>query len=72
MRDDFGSRPYISRFPYKSGKTVKNKKQGYKAREDESLGARTGAESTKTQSMKDRRDESYGKWGDRPNQKINK
>ena len=48
------------------------KKQGYKAREDESLGARTGAESTKTQSMKDRRDESYGKWGDRPNQKINK
>jgi len=33
---------------------------------------RTGAESTKSQSMKDRRDESYGKWGDRPNQKINK
>ena len=49
------------RFPYSSGKTAK--KQGYKAREDESLGARTGAESTKTQSMKDRRDESYGKWG---------
>ena len=63
------------RFPYsqgmKKGGKVK-KKQGYKDREDESLGARTGAESTKTQSMKDRRDESYGKWGDRPNQKINK
>jgi hypothetical protein len=67
MRNDFGTRPYKSRFPYKAGK-----KQGYKAREDESLGMRTGKESTKKQSMKDRRDESYGKWGKRPNQKINK
>ena len=50
----------------------KKHKQGYKAREDESLGMRTGKESTKKQSMKDRRDESYGKWGKRPNQKINK
>ena len=58
------------RFPYSSGKTAK--KQGYKAREDESLGMRTGKESGKKQSMKDRRDESYGKWGKRPNQKINK
>ena len=73
MRNDFGTRPYSSRFPYSSGKTVsKTKKQGYDAREDESLGMRTGAESTKTQSMKDRRDESYGKWGSRPNQKINR
>ena len=70
MRNDFGTRPYKSRFQYKAGKKVK--KQGYKAREDESLGMRTGKESTKKQSMKDRRDESYGKWGDRPNQKINK
>ena len=70
MRNDFGSRPYKVRFPYKAGKTAK--KQGYKAREDESLGMRTGKESTKKQSMKDRRDESYGKWGKRPNQKINK
>ena len=46
--------------------------QGYKAREDESLGMRTGKESTKKQSMKDRRDESYGAWGKRGNQKINK
>ena len=53
MRNDFGTRPYKSRFPYKKGKTVK--KQGYKDREDESLGMRTGPESTKKQSMKDRR-----------------
>jgi len=58
------------RFPY--GKDSKPKKQGYKDREDESLGMRTGPESSKKQSMKDRRDESYGKWGKRPNQKINK
>ena len=43
----------------------RGKKQGYKAREDESLGMRTGKESGKKQSMKDRRDESYGKWGSR-------
>ena len=48
----------------------KKHKQGYKAREDESLGMRTGKEAGKKQSMKDRRDESYGKWGKRPNQKI--
>ena len=47
-------------------------RQGYKAREDESLGKRTGRESGKKQSMKDRRDESYGKWGSRPNQRINR
>ena len=58
MRNDFGSRPYKSRFPYKAGKTAK--KQGYKAREDESLGERRGAESTKTQSYASRRDESKG------------
>ncbi len=74
MRNDFGTRPYKSRFPYKAGKKKGGsvKKQGYKAREDESLGMRTGKESGKKQSMKDRRDESYGKWGKRPNQRINK
>ena len=74
MRNDFGTRPYKSRFPYKAGtkKAGSKKKQGYKAREDESLGMRTGKESTKKQSMKARRDESYGKWGKRSNQKINK
>ena len=55
------------RFPYSKGKSAKRKKfsQGYAAREDESLGMRTGKESTKKQSFKDRRDESYGKWGKR-------
>jgi len=47
-------------------------KQGYKAREDESLGMRTGKEAGKKQSMKARRDESYGAWGKRGNKKINK
>ena len=54
------------------GGPVGKKKQGYKAREDESLGMRTGKESSKKQSMKARRDESYGKFGKRPNQRINK
>ena len=53
-------------------KDTKKHKQGYKAREDESLGMRTGKEAGKSQSMKDRRDDSYGKWGKRGNQKINK
>jgi len=59
--------------PKGRGKTRRGKKrQGYKAREDESLGMRRGKESGKKQSMKDRRDESYGKWGSRPNQRISK
>ena len=53
-------------------KDTKKHKQGYKAREDESLGMRTGKEAGKSQSMAARRDESYGKWGKRGNQKINK
>ena len=62
------------RFPYSTGKKKggKVKKQGYKDREDESLGMRTGKESTKKQSFKDRRDESYGKWGKRKAGKVNK
>ena len=55
MRNDFGSRPYKVRFPYKGGKTAKT--QGYDDRLDESLGARDGK---KSQSFKDRRDESKG------------
>ena len=39
--------------------------QGYKDKEDESLGMRTGKESGKKQSKKGRRDDSYGKWGKR-------
>ena len=44
MRNDFGNRPYKSRFPYKAGKTAgkKSKKQGYDDKLDESLGARHG------------------------------
>ena len=53
-------------------KKVGKKKQGYAAREDESLGMRRGKESTKKQSMKDRRDESYGAWGKRKGGKVNK
>ena len=61
MRNDFGTRPYSSRFPYaKKADGGSAKKQGYNARLDESLGARRGAESTKSQSLKARRDESKG------------
>ena len=59
MRNDFGSRPYSSRFPYvkRAKKSTGGKSQGYNARLDESLGARDGK---KSQSFKDRRDESKG------------
>mgnify|MGYP003651758771 FL=1 len=56
MRNDFGSRPYKVRFPYKKAE----KKQTSNDRLDESLGERDGAESTKTQSDASRRDESRG------------
>ena len=56
MRNDFGSRPYKPRFPYKKSE----KKQTANDRLDESLGERRGAESTKTQSYASRRDESKG------------
>ena len=56
MRNDFGSRPYKPRFPYKKSE----KKQTANDRLDESLGERRGAESTKTQSYTSRRDESRG------------
>lgn len=60
----------------KTGGVVKKQaggpfKQGYKAREDESLGMRTGPESGKTQSMAARRDESYGDWGKRKRGRVN-
>ena len=49
-------------FPtYKKG----GKTQGYDDEQDESLGIRTGRESSKKQSMRDRREDSYGKWGRR-------
>ena len=48
-----------------SEEEITEKKQGYKDREDEHLGAKDGAEDTKTQSMKDRRDDEMGKRGKR-------
>jgi len=42
--------------------------QGYNDKEDESLGMRTGKESTKKQSKKARRDDSLGKFGKRTKQ----
>ena len=50
------------------------KEQGYDDREDEYLGMRTGKESGKKQSFKARREDSYGKWGERfrRSNKINK
>ena len=43
----------------------KKKKEGYDAREDESLGDRRGKESGKKEDYKARRDDSYGKFGKR-------
>ena len=59
MRNDFGTRPYKSRFGGKAAmkKGGRAKKQGYDDRLDESLGARHGKES---QSYKARRKESEG------------
>ena len=49
----------------------KKKKQGYKSRKDESIAMRNKKKRTKKK-LKASRDESYGKWGKRGNQKINK
>ena len=54
MRNDFGTRPYKSRFNGKSAM----KKQTAADKLDESLGERRGAESTKSQSFASRRHES--------------
>jgi hypothetical protein len=61
---------------YSEVKRKKNMKhggmtQGYKAREDESLGMRTGPERSKSQSMAARRDESYGDFGKRKRGRVN-
>ena len=73
MRNDFGTRPYKSRFPYAKGGRVGAKrggakKQGYYDKEDESIGMRLGkGKATKKDPKKAKaeRDESYGKWGKR-------
>ena len=51
----------------KGGKT-----QGYDDTEDESLGMRTGKESSKKQDYKARREDSYGKWGKRDKERVSK
>jgi len=60
-----GRAPAVDLFPEverkKSGK-VGNKKQGYKARKDESIAQRVKKKRTKKQLTASRR-ESYGKWG---------
>jgi len=56
MRNDFGTRPYKSRFNGKSAM----KKQTAADKLDESLGERRGKESTKSQSFASRRHESEG------------
>ena len=56
MRNDFGTRPYKTRFNGKSAM----KKQTAADKLDESLGERRGAESTKSQSFASRRHESEG------------
>jgi len=69
-----GSKRIPPLHPPKKKKITKRPRhhQGYKAREDESLGMRTGKESGKKATLKARRDESYGQWGSRPNQRINR
>ena len=62
------------RFPYSSGmkKGGKAKKQGYKARKDESIAMRIKKKRTPKE-LKASRDESYGKWGSGKGKgKINK
>ena len=65
--DNFNLQGYIASGKLHSNSEIltEDKKQGYDDREDESLGARKGAEKGKKQSMKDRRDDSYGKFGKR-------
>jgi len=65
--DNFNFKKYVTEGRIHQDVSVisEDKKQGYDDREDESLGARKGAEKGKKQSMKDRRDDSYGKFGKR-------
>ena len=76
MRNDFGSRPYKSRFcgqGMKKGGSAKKKKQGYKDRKDESIAMRIRKKRTKKQ-LRASADESYGKFGSKAKKsgKINR
>ncbi len=72
--DNFNLQSYIASGKLHADSTIltEDKKQGYDDREDESLGARRGAEKGKKQSMKARRDDSYGKFGKRDAEKKGK
>jgi hypothetical protein len=72
--DNFNLQGYIAsgKLHATSETLTEAKKQGYDDREDESLGARKGAEKGKKQSMKARRDDSYGKFGKRDAEKKGK
>ena len=63
--DNFNLKQYLNEGRIHQDISEKKYKQGYNARLDESLGARRGAEKNKKQSFKDRRDDSYGKFGKR-------
>ena len=56
MRNDYGTRPYKSRFGGKA------KKQGYNDRKDESIAMRIKKKRTKKQ-LRASANESYGKFG---------
>ena len=76
MRNDFGSRPYKSRFGsegMKKGGSAKKKKQGYKDRKDESIAMRIKKKRTKKQ-LRAAANESYGKFGSKAKKsgKINR
>jgi len=72
--DNFDLQKYLASGKIHADNTTltEAKKQGYDDREDESLGARKGAEKDKKQSMKARRDDSYGKFGKRDAEKKGK
>ena len=76
MRNDFGTRPYSSRFSgtgMKKGGSAKKKKQGYKDRKDESIAMRIKKKRTKKQ-LRASADDSYGKFGSKAKKsgKINR
>ena len=64
-KDDMGMRGGAM---YKKGGKVGKKKQGYKARKDESIAMRIKTKRTKKQ-LKASRDESYGKFGSKMKKK---
>ena len=76
MRNDYGTRPYVSRFSgtgMKKGGSAKKKKQGYKDRKDESIAMRIRKKRTKKQ-LRASANESYGRFGSKAKKsgKINR